>query len=357
MEDKFKNMNIFLGPEGHKHYTDPRQHAPTSLVELPSSFILANFPLLSQEDRVRVAIKRMNENPFNTTKTSPVYYWYERLEAEGKINDETIATVGTSGGLGIPFIAIGRLFGIKHFKLFVPKDANSSKVWIIDRVGGEALELKRTPEVLTENAAALARALIGEPHHEVFDQYDDEINSEAHKAVTITQIWEQTALAGVELSGIAFGSGTFGSVNAGRELLDEKGSNALAIAIICEEKNPLPGMRAESRLSREQVPLAHKHSSIIRWKIPRYPAYSMTIKLLGIGQSVGLTTGGGVFGTLNWLEGVRHYNSELWEELKNNVGDRFFVVTNADILELYLHQIAPILDADDMDVMKLDHRT
>ena len=166
--------------------------------------------------------------------------------------------------------------------------------------------------------------------------------------VTMAQLWEQLVLAGIELSGIGVGSGTYGTADGAFEMLAEQGSEAITVAIICNEKNPLPGMRPESRQSKNEVPLAHKHPSICRYKIDRYPAYKMCVDLLGTGLKVGLTTGGGVHGTLSFLENVRDNNPVIWNELLNDAGDRFFAVINADLLELYLDQLQPILDAGDM---------
>jgi cysteine synthase len=342
-------MNIFLGDYGCLNYTDPTQHAPTSIVELPPSFVLANLPSATPQDKVRIMVKMMSESYANTIKSVVIRYWYE--DVAPRISDKTIAVLGSSGGAALPFIMIGRLFGVQHFKVFIPKDANENKVRLIERAGGDAVEIIRTPEILDDTAAGLARALTGEPDHEVFDQYSSDLNVRAHMRVTIDQVWDQMLAAGVEMSGIAVGSGTCGTVNAAYEFLKEYHTGCIALAVLCNEGNPLPGMRAESRLTPKQVPLAEKNP-FVRWKVDRYPSYQMCIQLLGVGLKVGLTTGGGVHGVFSFLEN-EHKHPAQWDKLRNKDDEIVFVVTNADLLELYLGQLGPILDADAMDVKKL----
>ena len=145
MRNELENINVFLGEEGCKNYIDPTKHAPTSVVELPSSFILAHSHFL-KKDRVRVVLKMMSETAFSTIKTIPVVWWYKGLEAAHKINEKTVTVINSSGGAGLPFVVIGLLFGVRHFVVFMPEDANQNKRKLIKRAGGKAVTIIETTE-------------------------------------------------------------------------------------------------------------------------------------------------------------------------------------------------------------------
>ncbi len=344
MKKDVHNLNIFAGPNAMLDYLDPAKHAPASLVELPQSFILANSSL-KKKDKVRIFLKMTSEWPMNTLKLAAVYHWYMVQKRQGKLTKRTVCVIASSGGAALPFVVIGRRFGVQ-VEVIMPKDAPMFKRMLVELANRKPVILSE--EVPGKTGPDIARAMGDLLNHLVFDQYLDETNSDGHEEVTVAQIWRQAQALGIGLSGIAFAVGTSGTGNAVVSSLDKHHSDAIPVGVICAEGNPLPGMRSLSRLSPDQVPLFHKYG-YAHYEVERYPSYQRAVQLLSdVGLKVGLTTGGVVEGTFRALEKIAEGDLVTWRKIANKDGERVFVGISADLLDLYLPQLSTILDPKDM---------
>ena len=344
MKKNLRNMNIFVGKDAILRYLNPAEHAPASLVELPTEFIFAETSF-SKKDRLRIFLKMASEWATNSVKMAPVYHWFEMQKKKGNLTKDTVVVIPSSGGAGLACVVVGRRFGV-HVEVIMPKDAPQTKKDLIQLANGKPAIF--SPETPGKTAVELAKKMGKLRHHIVFRQYEDNTNTDGHKLMTIAQIWDQMEAAGIPISGIVAGTGTGGTGNAAYEFLEEREAKAVAVRIVCAEENPLPGMRALSRLRPKQVPLFHEHQ-FLREEVERRPAFRLSVSLFrNVGLKVGMTTGGALGGLFNVLQKAKHLDPSAWGGFLNSQGERTFVVVNGDLLDLYLPQLSTVLNADGM---------
>jgi len=336
-------LNIFAGPDAVLDYLDPAKHPPTSLVELPREFIRSKISL-PEGEKVRIFLKMLNEVPLGTGKLIPVLHWWRLQYEAGRVSRDTTGVISSSGGAALPFTVGGRRYGAR-VKVIMPKGAPVFKRMIVELANGEPVI--QSEEIPGKTETDIVRELAKLPNHIVFSQYGDPTNTEGHKEVTAAQIWEQIEALGIGLSGIVFGVGTSGTGNAIVESIEEHGSDAIPVGVICAEGNSISGMRPLSRLDEELVPLFHQHD-YSRFVVKQSTAYKYAVDLLReVGLRGGITTGAVLDGIFHTVEKFSR-DSVAWKKTANENGEHVFVGIAMDSLELYIPELSKGSDSSQL---------
>ncbi len=333
--------NIFIGPDATRNYLDMAQHEPTSCVELP--YALAGNPT----KKVRMLLKMMGpESALHTFKIVPTYRWFAERAKEGVLTKDTTVVMSSSGGAGLAGAAAARAHGVKIIVL-MPEDTPLEKQVLIRRVIGEdGGELVLTRKIAGQKTGVqLAREMGRKEHHLVFDQYGDDVNWQAHRDVTIGQVFEQAEAAGLKVGLIVAAMGTTGTLLGAREYCKEHSPETLVVGVMTEDDEPIPAVRSEKRLVPDQILFDWK-TGTHQVKVSRYRPYQKTVQALRYGLKVGLSTGAAMVGADRFIEGMP---DDLLERIPSNEdGSRIAVVISGDILDPYLNQLRVILDPEDL---------
>lgn len=175
--------------------------------------LIGNTPMvhlktLDPKPGVEIYAKLEFMNPTGSIKDRIIAYMVQKAVDAGLINDNTTLVEASSGNTAASVSMIASLMGLKSI-LFVPDKCSDEKIAIIKSYGAEVLVIS-APESY-EDAAAKKASGNADFYH--FDQYNSQLNPEAHYMTTGQEIWDDmngkidvfvaTASTGGTISGIA----------------------------------------------------------------------------------------------------------------------------------------------------------
>ncbi|PLX21437.1 MAG: cystathionine beta-synthase [Salinivirgaceae bacterium] len=175
--------------------------------------LIGNTPMvhlktLDPKPGVEIWAKLETANPTGSYKDRIVKYMVEKGIESGEIKKNTTLVEGSSGNTGAAVAMIASSMGLKSI-LYVPDKCSDEKVAIIRSFGAE-VSVVNAPA--SYEAAAAERAKEDETFYHI-DQYNNQLNPEAHYMTTGKEIWDDmngdidvfvaTASTGGAVSGIA----------------------------------------------------------------------------------------------------------------------------------------------------------
>ena len=261
-------------------------------------------------------------NAFNPHPDFVLYLKLEGANPFGSIKDRTAlsmlrgAEIGpgqslieaSSGNTGLALAALANAMGIP-VEVAVPEGTPEEKKTLLRLLG---VKLWESPDDLcplypNEGARGLVQGIVGSPRYDgVYvnpNQYESELNVEAHYTTTGPEIWQQTE-GGIDYFFAGFG--TCGTITGVGRYLKEQRPGVQVIGVEpASRDHRLPGMKKISDLPSELVPKILDRSVLdgtLETEDDR--AYEAAVRLARTdGILVGPTTGAVLAAALDFAEG------------------------------------------------------
>jgi len=239
----------------------------------------------------QIYLKLERYNPFGSVKDRIVNEMLKGLE----IGDRTVAEP-SSGNTGIALACVANALGIP-IQIAVPQGIPDEKKVMLRLLGAELREADDAlcPVFPTEGARGLVSALIENPTTKDSyispNQYENELNVQAHYRTTGPEIWKQTQ---GKINYFFVALGTCGTVTGAGRYLKERNPEIKIIAVEpSSSDHKLPGMKRITGLDKELIPKILDSSVIDDMvTITDEDAYGTAIELARKdGIPVGPTTG------------------------------------------------------------------
>ncbi|MFC2021702.1 PLP-dependent cysteine synthase family protein [Chloroflexota bacterium] len=250
----------------------------------------------------QIYLKLERYNPFGSVKDRIAYEMLKTLE----IGDRTVVEP-SSGNTGIALACVANALGIP-VEVAVPEKIPDEKKVMLRFLGAKVLEADDAlcPLFPTEGARGLVNALIQSPATKDSyispNQYENEVNVQAHYQTTGPEIWQQTQ---GKVNYFFAGFGTCGTITGVGRYLKEKNPEVKIIAVEPSSPNhKLPGMKRITGLDEEFIPKI-LDSSVIddTVEVTDENAYRTAIELARKdGIPVGPTTGAILYVALHYAK-------------------------------------------------------
>lgn len=255
-------------------------------------------PMIRLSDRYKpspdfdIYVKLERNNPFGSIKDRTALY----LLKGTPLRDDQILTEPTAGNTGIALAALANAQGTP-IELALPDGTPEEKKTLLRFLGADLLEVEDElcPLFPTEGARGVVKSLV---ESEAFDgryvspnQYENELNVEAHYRTTGPEIWNQTE-GKIDYFFAAFG--TCGTITGVGRYLKERKPDIKIIGIEPASRNhKLSGIKKISNLPAEHQPKILDYSLIDDIvAVEDDEAYEAAIRLARTeGLMVGPTTG------------------------------------------------------------------
>lgn len=225
-----------------------------------------------------IYLKLERYNPFGSVKDRIVSEILKGLEISGKTLVEP-----SSGNTGIALAGIANSMGIP-VEIAVPERIPEEKKVMLRLLGAKLWEVEDAlcPLYPSEGARGLVNSMITSPaikdKYVNPNQYENELNVQAHYLTTGPEIWNQTQ---GKITHFFAGFGTCGTITGVGRYLKEKNPEVKVIAV--EPSSPghrLPGMKRITGLDEQYIPKILDNSVIDgREEVSDDEAYRTAIKL------------------------------------------------------------------------------
>jgi cystathionine beta-synthase len=188
--------------------------AKLEVLNLIGNTPMVHLKTLDPKPGVEIYAKLEFMNPTGSLKDRIIAYMVQKGIEEGKINNNTTLVEGSSGNTGASVAMIASCMGLKSI-LFVPDKCSDEKIAIIKSYGAEVIVKPASAPVTSdeEYGNAAAKKARENPSYYHINQYNSQLNPEAHYMTTGKEIWDNmngkidvfvaTASTGGTISGIA----------------------------------------------------------------------------------------------------------------------------------------------------------
>ena len=238
-----------------------------------------------------IYLKLERYNPFGSVKDRIILEMLKGLEINGRTLVEP-----SSGNTGIALAGIANSLGVP-VEIAVPEGIPAEKKVILKLLGARLWEADDAlcPRFPSEGARGLVDSLVRSPatrnSYVSPNQYENELNVQAHYRTTGPEIWNQTQ---GKITHFFAGFGTCGTITGVGRYLKEQNPEVKIIAV--EPTSPdhkLPGMKRITGLDEQYIPKILDNSVIDRREeVTDEAAYRTAIRLARRdGILVGPTTG------------------------------------------------------------------
>jgi cysteine synthase A/cysteine synthase B len=261
---------------------------------------------------------KLNER-INPNSQFPIYLKLERYNPFGSIKDRIALAMlkGTqikngqsliepsSGNTGIALAALANAMGI-NIEIAVPARIPEEKKTLLKLLGVEALweaDDNLCPLYPNEGARGLVAGMLKSKNGSKYvspNQYENELNVQAHYKTTAPEIWRQTE---GNVKYFFAGLGTCGTISGVGKFLKERNSGIKVVGVEpSRADHNLPGMKKISGLSEEYIPKILDKSVIDDIvAVDDSSAYETAIELARkTGILAGPTTGALLYVALNY---------------------------------------------------------
>ncbi len=250
-----------------------------------------------------IYLKLERYNPFGSIKDRIVSEMLSALKTDGKTIVEP-----SSGNTGIALAGLANAMGIP-IEIAVPSRIPEEKKVMLRLLGAKLQEADDAlcPLFPTEGARGLVNALVNSPatrdKYVSPNQYENELNVQAHYRTTGPEIWKQTK---GKISCFFAGLGTGGTISGVGRYLKERDPEIKVIGV--EPSSPdhrLPGLKRITGLAEEFVPKILDRSVIDDIvQVDDADAYRTAAELARKdGMRVGPTTGAALYAALRHTAG------------------------------------------------------
>jgi len=213
---------------------------------------LVRLNRINPNEDFQIYLKLERYNPFGSVKDRIVYQMLSALE----IGSRTVVEP-SSGNTGIALACVANALGIP-IEIVVPERIPEEKKVMLRFLGAEVREADDAlcPLFPSEGARGLVRALIESPAtrdgYVSPNQYESELNVQAHYRTTGPEIWRQTQ---GKIDYFFAGFGTCGTITGVGRYLKEQNPEIRIIGV--EPSSPdhrLPGMKRITGLDEQYIP-------------------------------------------------------------------------------------------------------
>ncbi|MDO8568782.1 MAG: cysteine synthase family protein, partial [Dehalococcoidales bacterium] len=218
--------------------------------ENPTPLVRVNR--LNPEKNFDIYVKLERYNPFGSIKDRIVREMLSELKTEGKTIVEP-----SSGNTGIALSALANSLGIP-IEIAVPNKIPEEKKVMLRFLGAKLQEADDAlcPLFPTEGARGLVNALIKSPgtkdKYVSPNQYENELNVQAHYRNTGPEIWAQTR---GKIGYFFAGLGTCGTITGVGKFLKEQNPEIKVIGIEpASKEHKLPGLKRITGLDEQFIP-------------------------------------------------------------------------------------------------------
>ncbi len=250
----------------------------------------------------QIYLKLERYNPFGSVKDRIVCEMLRALEIGGRTVVEP-----SSGNTGIALACVANALGIP-VEIAVPERIPEEKKVLLRFLGAKLMEADDAlcPLYPSEGARGLVKALVESPATKDSyispNQYENELNVQAHYQTTGPEIWQQTQ---GKINYFFAGFGTCGTITGVGRYLKEQNPEIRIIGV--EPSSPdhkLPGMKRLTGLDEEFIPKILDRSVIDDTvEVTDEDAYKTAIELARKdGIPVGPTTGAILYVALNYAK-------------------------------------------------------
>lgn len=249
-KDRFHNNNPQAAGPDHRLrvYDDITQLIASP--ENPTPLVRLN--VVNSNKAFQIYLKMERYNPFGSIKDRIAYQMLMALPR----GDRTVVEP-SSGNTGIALTCVANALGIP-VEIVVPEKIPEEKKIMLRFLGAKLTEADDSlcPLYPTEGARGVVNALIKSPatrdSYISPNQYENELNVQAHYRTTGPEIWQQTQ---GKLSYFFAGFGTCGTITGVGRYLKEQNPDIKIIGVEpAAADHKLPGMKRISDLSEEFVP-------------------------------------------------------------------------------------------------------
>ncbi|MCI5049777.1 MAG: cysteine synthase A [Rickettsiales bacterium] len=175
-------------------------------------------------------------NPLSSVKDRIALSMVEAAQASGKINDDTILVEPTSGNTGIALAFACAAKGIKLI-LTMPESMSMERRKMLKILGAD-LELTPAAKGM-RGAIERAEQIVAENDNSyMLQQFENPANPDIHRRTTALEIWNDSdGKVDVFIAGV----GTGGTITGTSQVLKEKKSSVISIAVEPEDSPVLSG--------------------------------------------------------------------------------------------------------------------
>lgn len=249
-EGTFGRGNLGTGEPDHALRVYSNMTQLVASVENPTPLVKLNG--VNASDDFLIYLKLERYNPFGSIKDRIAHKMLAALD----IGDRTVVEP-SSGNTGIALACVANALGIP-IEIAVPEGIPDEKKVMLRLLGAKVMEADDAlcPLFPTEGARGLVNSLIESPatrnSYVSPNQYENELNVEAHYQTTGPEIWKQTR---GRISHFFAGFGTCGTISGVGRYLKEQNPKIRIIGV--EPSSPdhkLPGMKRITGLAPEYIP-------------------------------------------------------------------------------------------------------
>ncbi|WP_422023648.1 cysteine synthase A [Pyruvatibacter mobilis] len=207
-----------------------------SITETIGNTPLVRLNRMNKNAKADVLLKLEFFNPLSSVKDRIGVAMIEALEAEGKINENTVLIEPTSGNTGIALAFVAAAKGYRLI-LVMPESMSLERRKMLALLGAE-LELTDAAKGMKGAVARAEELLQSTPNAVMPQQFDNPANPEIHRKTTAEEIWNDTdGKVDVVISGV----GTAGTFTGLGSVLKAKKPSVKMIAIEPEDSPILSG--------------------------------------------------------------------------------------------------------------------
>jgi cysteine synthase A len=207
-----------------------------SITETIGNTPLVRLNRINKNAKADVLLKLEFFNPLSSVKDRIGVAMIEALEAQGKINENTVLIEPTSGNTGIALAFVAAAKGYRLI-LVMPESMSLERRKMLALLGAE-LELTDAAKGMKGAVARAEELLQSTPNAVMPQQFDNPANPEVHRKTTAEEIWNDTdGKVDVVISGV----GTAGTFTGVGSVLKAKKPGMKMIAIEPEDSPILSG--------------------------------------------------------------------------------------------------------------------
>jgi len=203
-------------------------HAYDNILELVGHVPMVRLRTGIPENGPQAFVKLEFLNPTGSVKDRMVLYVVRKAMDEGIVKPGDTIIDNTSGNTGVAMGMVASVLGLKAI-VVTPEKTSKEKVDLIRSYGVQVIV---TPTEATHEDPAgcymVARRLAREHGYFDLDQYNSQVNVEAHYITTGPEIWDDTE---GRITHFVCGIGTGGTFSGAARFLKEKNPSLKAIAV------------------------------------------------------------------------------------------------------------------------------
>ena len=251
-------MGVALEYFSRKSVSDPADQVYDSIVDLapslhnPTPMVRLSQRINPHED-YEVLLKLEGMNPFGSIKDRTALYMLRGLQ----LDSGQALVEPSAGNTGIALAAMANAQGTP-IEIAVPSGTPEEKKAMLRFLGAELIEVEDElcPLFPSEGARGVVKSMVeSEAYNGKYvspNQYESELNVEAHYRTTGPEIWKQT---NGEIDTFLAGIGTGGTISGGGRFLKEQNPNIRIIGVEpATRHHNLSGLKRITGLPDEHFP-------------------------------------------------------------------------------------------------------